>query len=78
MDNQRYLELAREYETEAATEYALFEKYNRYAKSELSEYMSQDQQAAYEVYSDAASYHWDKYYEYSALAEQYKNWAQNR
>jgi len=77
-DRQYYLEMAREYETKAATEYKLFEEYSERASGILREWMSTDQREDYERQSTAASYHFDKYCEYNALAEQYRNLAQHK
>jgi len=75
-DRQYYLEMAREYEIKAAAEYERFESYEATARSIWSEYMSSDQRVDYEMAKKASSVAWDRYYEYSKLAEQYRNWAQ--
>ena len=77
LENQRYLELAREYETKGAAEYKLFEEYQERAGT-MRDYMTLDEIEDYKRNSGAASYHFEKYYEYSALAEKYRKMAANK
>jgi len=77
-DRQYYLEMAREYETKAATEYKLFEEYSERASGILREWMSTDQREDYDRYSRASSYHFDLYYKYKKLAEENRDMAQRK
>jgi len=77
-ERQAYLEQARQYDIKAATELALSREMSGRARGIWREWMSTDQREDYANYSRGASYHWEKYSEYSKEAEKYRQMAQSK